>query len=437
MGSYSCLYLLMEREVISSPFLLRYLAAHPVSHVATAMFCVGIAALVLKAIDIAGQYVSLNQISLPNASSYKRVTTLGSQEGESTTHQYGQSIDECGKMLESLDESPPSARESYLWRRLHDAVLMVGRKSSANTLDDELKYLADMDAANQHESYSLVRILIWAIPMLGFLGTVIGISAALGGLSIGPNQDFEAMMSGLRSSLYVAFDTTALALTLSIVMMFVQFVVDRFETQLLSAVDARVNAELVGRFEQLGNHNDPFLQSIEKMNLAVLTSVDELVHRQSALWQESISQAHAAWSKSSENVNQHLQDNLAESLTKSLHDFSNKMSQTNDRSEQQLSQRWEQWQEKLTDSARLMQEQQVEISRQSQVMSNAITATADVIKLEDVLNHNLNALAGSKNFEDTVMSLSAAIHLLNSKLEVGNSQKIELNSSESDSERAA
>jgi hypothetical protein len=36
--------------------------------------------------------------------------------------------------------------------------------------------------------------------------------------------------------------------------------------------------------------------------------------------------------------------------------------------------------------------------------------------LEQKLNDNLQALAGSKNFEDTVMSLAATIHLLNSRL---------------------
>ena len=60
--------------------------------------------------------------------------------------------------------------------------------------------------------------------MLGFLGTVVGISGALGGLTVA--SDFEAMLSGLRDKLYVAFDTTALALTLSIVLMFAQFIVN-------------------------------------------------------------------------------------------------------------------------------------------------------------------------------------------------------------------
>ncbi len=45
-----------------------------------------------------------------------------------------------------------------------------------------------------------------------------------------------------------------------------------------------------------------------------------------------------------------------------------------------------------------------------------LQATGNVIKLEDALNQNLCASSGAKNFEDTVMSLSAAIHLLSSRL---------------------
>ena len=44
----------------------------------------------------------------------------------------------------------------------------------------------------------------------------------------------QTAMEGLLAGLYVAFDTTALALSLSIVLMFVQFFVDRIETQMLS-----------------------------------------------------------------------------------------------------------------------------------------------------------------------------------------------------------
>ena len=54
--------------------------------------------------------------------------------------------------------------------------------------------------------------------------------------------------------------------------------------------------------------------------------------------------------------------------------------------------------------------------KQGELMTQAIRAAGDVVQLEQALNDNLSALAGSKNFEDTVMSLSAAIHLLNTRL---------------------
>jgi hypothetical protein len=54
--------------------------------------------------------------------------------------------------------------------------------------------------------------------------------------------------------------------------------------------------------------------------------------------------------------------------------------------------------------------------KQGELMTQAIRVAGDVVQLEKALNQNLSALAGSKNFEDTVMSLAATIHLLNVRL---------------------
>jgi len=48
------------------------------------------------------------------------------------------------------------------------------------------------------------------------------------------------------------------------------------------------------------------------------------------------------------------------------------------------------------------------------------------VQLERALNDNLSALAGAKNFEDTVMSLSAAIHLLTTRLGHSESPHVDL-----------
>ena len=58
----------------------------------------------------------------------------------------------------------------------------VARKGSPDTLDEEIKYLSDIDAAHAAQSYGLIKIIIWAIPILGFLGTVIGITIAIASL---------------------------------------------------------------------------------------------------------------------------------------------------------------------------------------------------------------------------------------------------------------
>lgn len=59
---------------------------------------------------------------------------------------------------------------------------------------------------------SVIRYLVWVIPSLGFIGTVIGISMAL---AIANSGD----MNAITLALAVAFDTTLVALVLSVVIM--------------------------------------------------------------------------------------------------------------------------------------------------------------------------------------------------------------------------
>ena len=56
------------------------------------------------------------------------------------------------------------------------------------------------------------------------------------------------------------------------------------------------------------------------------------------------------------------------------------------------------------------------LTQQAETMERILQATGDVEQLQDVLNRNLAALAGAKNFEQTVLGLAAAIHLLNERM---------------------
>jgi biopolymer transport protein ExbB/TolQ len=59
----------------------------------------------------------------------------------------------------------------------------VCQRRSAADLDDQVRTLADNDALTLEASYSLTRFITWAIPILGFLGTVLGITGAIAGVS--------------------------------------------------------------------------------------------------------------------------------------------------------------------------------------------------------------------------------------------------------------
>ncbi|MEX2186360.1 MAG: MotA/TolQ/ExbB proton channel family protein, partial [Pirellulales bacterium] len=210
-------YGLIRGGVFSGEFAHRYFDSHPILRVEMAMFFVAAAALVLKGFDVAAQF-AVHKLKL-----------LSPRESDA------QSVAVAGELLGELEHAGPVAHQSYLYRRLRDVLLHVHRKQEAEALDEQLRYLSDLDSARVQASYGLVKIVVWAIPMLGFLGTVVGITMALA--AIDPkDMANEASNRAMVASLGVAFDTTALALSLTIPLMFAKFSVERFESRLMDEV---------------------------------------------------------------------------------------------------------------------------------------------------------------------------------------------------------
>jgi len=374
-------YAILLKGSLEAPLLERYFASHPVAYVATMMFFIGLAALLVRALNLAGQFFWLGKTRLSPIPSGR------------------QPVSEAGPLLSEIQALPAGAQHGYLGSRLGQAIDSVRRNGSADGLDDDLKYLSDMDADRQHDAYSLVRIIIWATPMLGFLGTVIGITQALGDLATRQlGGDLQVAMQGLLSGLYVAFDTTALALSLSILLMFLQFLVERCETQLLSVVDRRTDSELVGRFQQAGSAHDPHLVSVERMCFAVIEASEQLVERQSELWQRSMNEVSKKWEKVGKQTGESLADALQGSLAKEAH------------------QQWEPVQEAIDQNGEQLLTLQSSLSRQLEKLEQLMASTADVVQLETVLQDNLEQLVDAGHFEQAVTSLSAAIQLLVARL---------------------
>ena len=162
--------------------------------------------------------------------------------------------DNAAAFAAQLDELPASARGNALVERIRRALHHFEARRDAREVVDQLSSQAQIDADAVESSYTMVRVFIWAVPILGFIGTVIGIGAAVGGFSasVGAAVDLEVMKNSIGSvttGLAVAFDTTLLALVMSILIMFPASWLQKAEEDFLAAVEEYCDQRLVRRLD--------------------------------------------------------------------------------------------------------------------------------------------------------------------------------------------
>jgi len=116
----------------------------------------------------------------------------------------------------SLEALPDKEQDYLLPRTLLSALQRFATTCSIQAVSDTIKESCDVESDRLDSEMSMVRYIAWAIPSIGFIGTVRGIGDALG-------QAYKAVegdISGVTVSLGVAFNSTFVALVLSIIIMF-------------------------------------------------------------------------------------------------------------------------------------------------------------------------------------------------------------------------
>ncbi len=126
--------------------------------------------------------------------------------------------------------------------------------------------------------------------------------------------------------------------------------------------------------------------------------------------------AHQQWHQWSEQSGQRFETALTGGIQSGLERHAAALSAAEDALARTNHRHWERIQGALEQTAAAAATQQTELVKQGQVFREIVAATGEVKRLETALNENLTALAGEKHFEDTVMSLAAAIQLLSVRL---------------------
>ncbi len=145
------------------------------------------------------------------------------------------------------------ATRNHMLQRLTNRV--VQQFQTSGSVDQANNVMASSMELMQHEvdlKYNLLRYLVWLIPTLGFIGTVVGIAFALAAAGEMPVdlQDPELVrpwFMGMTVELGVAFYTTLLALLMAAVIVFLMHIAQEREEMALNTVGQCCLDHLVNR----------------------------------------------------------------------------------------------------------------------------------------------------------------------------------------------
>ena len=164
-------------------------------------------------------------------------------------------------LLSRLYQSVDDPEKFLLPRRICHALSNLRNMGRIGDVDEVLRTQADNDETAIDSSYTLLRGLIWAIPVLGFIGTVWGLSLALGSFGgvLTSAQDTGQLRDALQSitgGLSTAFETTLQGLVAALCVHMLMILVRRREEQFLDDCRDFCQKYVVGRL-RLANTEGP------------------------------------------------------------------------------------------------------------------------------------------------------------------------------------
>jgi biopolymer transport protein ExbB/TolQ len=384
--------LLVAAELFLPPgaVLRRYLQ-HPAEKTEVILFCCAVVTLLVKLAAVPRQYLARLRPVLP------------AWDGKPVP------ASEADKYLNMARQQPFWVRGSAVGQRREAVLHFVASRKSADDLDDHLRTLADNDALALDASYGLTRFITWAVPILGFLGTVLGITEAIAGVT---PEVLEKSLSTVTDGLALAFDTTALALGLTMVTMLGSFLTERVEQGVLRGVDEQIDEELAHRFL--------------RENSGVGTSaemVTTLVEKQAEVWSKSLERIDERAAATGQKQQETLTAALAQAIEKTLARHDAHLAALEEKVQARHTQLLEQLVNLANQVTRLGQEQQAAVKQladgllaQGKIWQQIQNGEQHLLTLQAALQQNLATLVATGSFDKALQSLMAAIHLLTNRV---------------------
>jgi len=142
-------------------------------------------------------------------------------------------------ILDNINRLVASPKDFILLDRVCRALVNLKNLGNVSAVAECMNTQASNDEDLVSSSYIVLKGFVWAIPVLGFIGTVLGLSEAIGGFvqvvkSDSANADLLIKsLGGVTGGLSIAFETTLIALVIALVIQLLMTFVLHKEEQFL------------------------------------------------------------------------------------------------------------------------------------------------------------------------------------------------------------
>lgn len=459
-GSTWLFYSQIPNLPVGQEMALRYFCGHPLERVLTALFFVGLSILGVKAFLLLFEQYAFN-----------KVRDFGINDIEADVEF------KVNRFQNRLTSASSELQGTYWGRRLEHILLFLKGQKSGKGIGEHLTYLSESAADRLHASHSLLQTVIWSIPILGFLGTVMGITLAIANVT--PDQ-LDTSLDEVTNGLAVAFDSTALALSLSLVLGFASLFVKRSEESLLAEIDERSRLEVNRCFPVAADHQHPLLEAESKASETLIAETTNMIAAQTAEWSRALAELREQWASTLHEQQKLLADALTQGTGQTLSNHAQQLAEyreeflssqqtislslvreiqgieeTRKTSESELFKCIQQLAETLNSNAAMSSQQQAaelqqilsgfaerietwqsntghwqsslqEVTSAVQQQSSALLEHGSqlekivgqeesLLRLQHRLDQNLDTLHSSETFEQTLHNLTAAVNLLTAR----------------------
>jgi biopolymer transport protein ExbB/TolQ len=148
-------------------------------------------------------------------------------------------------LVDRIQSLPGQMQNWLLPRALLTGIERFAATRNVQNVSTAARDLCNSEGERLESELSIIRYIAWAIPSVGFIGTVRGIGDALGQA----HRAVEGDITGVTASLGVAFNSTFIALVISIVLMFFVYQLQLMQERLVLDSERYVDSWLVRRLK--------------------------------------------------------------------------------------------------------------------------------------------------------------------------------------------